>query len=51
MLTDPVFTIREETANACVALSKSVFNAAWLEDLVDKKADELSQNERFMIRI
>ena len=51
MLTDPVFTIREETANACVALSKSVFDQQWLHTLVDSKVDELSVHERFMIRI
>ena len=26
MLTDPVFTIREETANSLVQLSKSIYN-------------------------
>ena len=51
MLTDPVFTIREETANACVALSKSVFDQQWLLSMVDSKVDELSVHERFMIRI
>ena len=51
MLTDPVFTIREETANACVALSKSIFDQQWLLSLVDSKVDELSVHERFMIRI
>ena len=51
MLTDPVFTIREETANACVALSKSVFDQQWLHTLVDSKVEELSVHERFMIRI
>lgn len=51
MLTDPVFTIREETANACVTLSKSVFDRQWLAGLVDRKVDELGDSERFMIRI
>ena len=51
MLTDPVFTIREETANSCVALSKTIFNQQWLIALVDNKIDELSGHEKFMIRI
>ena len=51
MLTDPVFTIREETANACVTLSKSIFDRQWLAGLVDRKVDELGDSERFMIRI
>ena len=51
MLTDPVFTIREETANACVALSQTIFDRQWLAGLVDRKVEELGDSERFMIRI
>ena len=30
MLMDPVYTIREEAAASCLALSKSIYDDAWL---------------------
>lgn len=30
MLMDPVYTIREEAAASCLALSKSIYDEAWL---------------------
>ena len=51
MLTDPVFTIREQTANTLIALSQGVFDQDWLERTVENKIEELVTNDRFMLRI
>ena len=51
MLTDPVFTIREQTAVTLIALSQKVFDQAWLERLIESRLEELVSNERFMLRI
>ena len=51
MLTDPVFTIREEASASCLALSKSIYDDEWLTKVIDVKLEEFSRHERFMIRI
>lgn len=51
MLTDPVFSIREETANSLIELSKAVYDQSWLDALVGQKIEELGRHQTFMIRI
>jgi len=51
MFVDPVFMIREESANTVIKLSKKLFDAAWLERIMSTKLDELVRHERFMLRI
>ena len=51
MLIDPVFMIREESANAIIKLSKTLFDENWLYRIIGSKLDELVRHERFMLRI
>ena len=51
MLIDPVFMIREESANAIIKLSKTLFDENWLLRIIESKLDELVRHERFMLRI
>jgi len=51
MFLDPVFMIREESANTVIKLSKNLYDAAWLERAMGSKLDELARHERFMLRI
>ena len=51
MLIDPVFMIREESANTIIKLSKTLFDATWLYRIIEAKLDELVRHERFMLRI
>lgn len=51
MLIDPVFMIREESANAIIKLSKTLFDENWLLRIIEGKLDELVRHERFMLRI
>jgi len=48
---DPVFSIREEAANALIQISKSTYDREWLSNLVANKVDEFSRHQTFMIRI
>ena len=51
MLIDPVFMIREESANTIIKLSKTLFDENWLFRIIGGKLDELVRHERFMLRI
>ena len=51
MLIDPVFMIREESANTIIKLSKTLFDERWLFRIIEGKLDELVRHERFMLRI
>lgn len=51
MLIDPVFMIREESANTIIKLSKTLFDETWLCRIIEGKLDELVRHERFMLRI
>ena len=51
MMIDPVFMIREESTRTIIKLSKSIYDAAWLERVVVNKLEELVRHERFMLRI
>ena len=51
MLIDPVFMIREESANTIIKLSKTLFDENWLYRIIGSKLDELVRHERFMLRI
>ena len=51
MVIDPVYMIREESANTIIKLGESLFDAEWLERVVTTKLDELVRHERFMLRI
>ena len=51
MLIDPVFMIREESANTIIKLSKTLFDENWLYRIIGGKLDELVRHERFMLRI
>lgn len=44
MMTDPVFSIREETANSLIQLSNSVYDQEWLDGLVGQKIEELGKH-------
>lgn len=51
MLMDPVFAIREESANALILLSKSIYDRDWLDGLIVSKLEEFAKHKTFMIRI
>ena len=51
MVIDPVYMIREESANTIIKLGESLFDMAWLERVSEAKLDELVRHERFMLRI
>ena len=51
MMIDPVFMIREESANTIIKLSKTLFDEHWLYRIIETKLDELVRHERFMLRI
>jgi hypothetical protein len=51
MIVDPVFKIREESANTMIKLSKQLFDQTWLENLLESRFDELVRHDRFMLRI
>ena len=51
MVIDPVYMIREESANTLIKLGESLFDLEWLERVVGTKLDELVRHERFMLRI
>ena len=51
MLSDPVFVIREEAANAVIQLSKSIYDQDWIDSLMGSKIEEFSKHHTFMIRI
>ena len=51
MVIDPVYMIREESANTIIKLGETLFDTAWLERVTEAKLDELVRHERFMLRI
>ena len=52
MMIDPVFMIREESANTIIKLKTSGrFDRAWLDRVIEAKLEELVRHERFMLRI
>ena len=51
MMSDSVFTIREESTATLLKLSEKFFGKDWLMDILDRKLDELVKHERFMLRI
>ena len=51
MMSDPVFTIREESTSSIIALSEALFDKQWLYNIIETKLSELSKHERFMLRI
>lgn len=52
MMVDPVFMIREESANTIIKLKTSGrFDKAWLDRVIEAKLEELVRHERFMLRI
>ena len=42
MLSDPVFAIREESANAIIQLSKSIYDQEWIDNLMSAKIEEFT---------
>jgi serine/threonine-protein phosphatase 2A regulatory subunit A len=51
MMSDAVFTIREESTTTILKLSEKFYGKDWLMDIIDRKLDELVKHERFMLRI
>lgn len=51
MMMDPVYMIREESANSVIKLAKTIYDTPWLERAMGTKLEEMVRHERFMIRI
>lgn len=51
MVSDPVYTIREESTQTLLTLSTGLFDETWLSAIIESKLEELGRHERFMLRI